>query len=226
MAVNAAFATVAGSTYAAIHWLATLGVVRVYAVQHTVGSFGNTWSTSTSSTGRALGLTTGPNAALTNLDGLSWRVSLVCGTFWMLRLALRAANRRIGALRAFGVMVGLGFFVSAGVMHGTTDAVVAPGRRGRTNLAITALVLALVGAIGVLGTATNAASADIPGPPTGAGDRFVALPRVFSMTGSALQLLVAAGGLALATYLTVSYWRCYEDWRARANLDRRAATAS
>jgi hypothetical protein len=224
MAINAAAAVVAGGTYAAIHWLGLLGVVRFYAVRHTVGSFGETWSTSTSSTHRALGLTAGPNSALTSLDSLSWRVALVCGTFWMLRLGLRAANRRIGALRAFGVMVGLGFFVSAGVMHDTTDAVVAPARRRWAHAAVTGLVVALVVVVVMLSTATNQASADIPGP-TGPGNRFAGISRSITMPASGLQVLVAAGGLALATFLTVSYWRCYEDWRARTAAEATAAAA-
>src|SRR3954452_11809043 len=197
MAINAAVALLAGGTYAAIHWLGTIGLVRVYRVEHTVGAVDNGWSYS--STHRALGLTTGPSIALTNLDRLCWQVGLVTGTFWMLRLALRAANRRIGVLRGFGVMLGLGYFVSAGGMHTTTGAVVAPGRRGRAHVAISALVVAFVGAIGVVPVAAMTTSDGFPGAPSGAGERFVAVSRAFTMPGSALQFLVAAGGLAMAT---------------------------
>jgi hypothetical protein len=213
MALNAAVATVAGTTYAAIHWLGTLGLVRVYTVAHTVGSTGDGWSTTSSTTHRALGLTTGPNQALTDLDEAGWKIAAIAGTFWMLRLGLRAANRRIGAWRGVGVLLGLGPLVAAGVAHCTTDAVVDRSRRARTNLAISAWVSVLVVTAIALWT-TRLASANVADT-SRPGTHAAAVSLPFSVASSALQVIVAVGGIALATFLTVSYRRGHEDWRDR-----------
>jgi hypothetical protein len=119
----------------------------------------------------------------------------------MIRLARRAADRRIGTMRTVGIAVGLGFFVAAGAMHYTTNAVVPAKHQGETNAAIRWLCTALVVAVIVPGLAPSPASFGVDE----LGDRAVALPLGWSIAQNALMVLVAVGGLVVAAFLTVCW---------------------
>src|SRR5258708_27138145 len=118
MVLTALVATICATTLAAIRWLAVLGIVRDYAVTHTSGSFppaGGGWSSTTSSYHRQLGLISGAGSALTRLDATAWRLGLLAGIFWMLRLGLLNADPPLGLLPRFGIVPGLGLFLVTGV---------------------------------------------------------------------------------------------------------------
>jgi hypothetical protein len=203
MALNAAVTCVCGATYAAIHWLAMLGVVRLYEIRHTTGTMADGIGTTTTITyHRALGLASGPSAALTDLDGSCMKVAFFAGALWMVRLALRAADRRIGFLRGVGILVGLGFFVAAGAMHYTTEAAVRRHRRGRTDVAISFLCGILVAAYATLHMAMTRADHGIDR----IGDHTALIPVTWSIASSALQFVVVTSGIALAVFQTVSWW--------------------
>jgi hypothetical protein len=220
MALCAATAVVAGSTFAAIRWLATLGVVRVYEVEHVTGVTGDGLIVSSQHTyERALGLPGGPSRLLTDLDTNCWKVALVAGGFWMLRLALRAAGYRIGGLRGLGFVLGLVYFVAAGAMHRTTEAIVRPGWRRRTDVLITASCVALVAGYIALTLGGN----DTGGSSERPGDYAVEYVLPWTMVGNGLLCFVAAGGIALAIFLTVSWWTAPAERRAQALLLARKA---
>ena len=128
MALTASIATLCAITLAAIRWLAVLGVLRDYAVAHTSGSV--TGSYTASPIHRQLGLLSGPSDALTDVDYWAWKIGFIAGVLWLLRLALRSANHRIGVLRTLGIVLGLGAFVATGVAHRITDSVI-PSERAR-----------------------------------------------------------------------------------------------
>ena len=221
MAVTACLATVCALTLAAIRWLAVLGVVRDYAATHTSGTLppvGGGWGFTTSSFHRQLGLYSGPSAALTRLDSLTWKIGFLAAVFWMLRLGLRSASRRIGNLRGLGIMSGFALFVGTGVAHDVAEAVL-PSVRARdamhriitlwcSTAVVSAVVLGLTHGIGApTGTATL-------------GDQAALAPIGWSIARNAVQLFVVVVGWWIAFRLT-------RDW-VRADMPRlrpRAAQA-
>jgi hypothetical protein len=197
MALTATIATFCAVTVIALRWLVMLGVVRVYTVTRTTGSLESTYS-STFLNGH-LGLASGPSAALTNLDRWTWKVGLLAGIFWMLRLGLRSAGRRIGVLRCIGVVTGFGVFVVTGVMH-VIAAVVSPvDSRARLDRLITAWCAAVV--VAACMVVATGSLGQPSGPPT-LGDQALAIPVAWSIARGAMQLGVALGGWLLAASLT------------------------
>ena len=207
MALTAVVATVCAATVAAIRWLGVLGVVRDYAVTHTSGSFppaGGGWGSTTSSYHRQLGLISGPSAAITHLDAVAWRLGLLAGILWMLRLGLLSADHRIGVLRGFGVVVGFGVFVVTGVLHRIAEVVIPVDRTRRwLDRFITLWCLAAVAGAAVAVFAINLTRQ--AGGPSTLGDHAVITPLGWSIARNALQLAVAVGGWALAATLTRSW---------------------
>lgn len=207
MAFTAFVATVCAMTIVAIRWLAVLGIVRDYAITRTSGSLppaGGGWSYSTSSYHRQLGLLSGPSAALTQFDHWTWRVGFLAGILWMLRLGLRGANHRVGVLRGFGVVFGLGVFVVTGVAHRIAEVIIPRVRtRDRMHLLITVWCFAAV-LTAVFVMATVNVGAVPPGGPT-LGDHAVVAPVGWSIARNALQLVVVLGGWSIALFLTRSW---------------------
>jgi len=195
MALTASVASLCALTVVAIRWLAILGVVRAYATTHTAGAdFGSAVTYH-----RQLGLLTGPSAALTRVDAWCWRLGFVAGLFWVLRLGLRSANRRIGALRTLGVIVGLGVFIVTGVAHVIADVVVPVGRqRVRMQRLITLWCGAAVLTAIFVGVTNNTFWSETDAP----GTHAVLVPVAWSIATNALQLLVAVGGWSIAAFLT------------------------
>lgn len=195
MALNASIASLCALTVVAIRWLAVLGIIRAYATTHTWGA--DLGSPVTYH--RQLGLLSGPSAALTRVDVWSWRVGFIAGLFWVLRLGLRSANRRIGGLRTLGVVVGLGVFVVTGVGHVIADVVVPAGRaRARTQRLITVWCGAAVLTAIFVGVTSNRFWAETDAP----GTHAVLVPVGWSIATNAMQLLVAVGGWSIAAFLT------------------------
>jgi hypothetical protein len=223
MAGTALVTTVCVLTIVAIRWLAVLGVVRVYAVTRTTGSFppsGGGWSSSTSGTFGQLGLTSGPSAALTHLDQLTWKVGLFAGILWVLRLGLRSADHRIGGLRGVGIAVGLGVFVVTGVAHRIAEAVI-PSERSRDWVDH---LISLWCFAAVLTTVFAVASVHESYAPTGAltsGDHAVLASAGWSFARNASQLVVAVGGWWMAVVLT-RRWVVIDE---RSRAPRRSAPA-
>jgi hypothetical protein len=207
MALTAAIASFCAATVIAIRWLAVLGVVRDYTVTRTSGSLSSYTSTMLHS---QIGLASGPSAALSNLDRLTWKVGLLAGIFWMLRLGLRGAAHRIGALRAIGVFAGFGVFVVTGVMHVIADRVRPIDTRDRVHRVITLWCVAAVASAVVVAVTDNMAQGS--GPPK-VGSTALPIPLDWSMARGALQLGVALGGWLLAASLT-RRWIEFNDSRA------------
>jgi hypothetical protein len=207
LAVTALVATLCALTVVAIRWLAVLGVVRDYAVARTSGSVppaGGGWGYTTSSYHRQLGLISGPSLALTHIDSWTWRVGFFAGVFWVLRLGLRSANRRVGVLRGIGVVSGFGAFVATGVAHHIADAVIpSVHARDRMHRLITLWCFAAVLTAVLVGmtVSVGAASDSL----TKLGDHAVRAPAVWSIARNAMQLLVVVGGWSLAWSLTRSW---------------------
>jgi hypothetical protein len=207
MALTATVGTFCAATLIAIRWLAVIGVVRVYTVTRTSGSLSSYTSNLLHS---QVGLASGPSAALSNLDRLTWKLGLLAGIFWMLRLGVRAAAHRIGVLRAIGVLAGFGVFVVTGVMHVVAERVRPVSSRDRINRVITLWCVAAVGSAVLVMVTDNMARAS--GPAT-LGDKALAVPVAWSVARSALQLGVALGGWLLAASLT-RRWFMFTEWRA------------
>ena len=212
MALTAAVATLCAATVVAIRWLALLGVVRDYAVTHTTGSLPTSgWGFTTSSFHRQLGLAGGPSLALTHLDLYAWRLGFVAGIFWILRLGLRSAHRRIGPLRTVGLLTGFALFVVTGVMHRIDDDA-APRRadtRARTDLAIRLWCFTAFASAVFVGM-TISIGAQVPGP-TQLGDQAVLAPIGWSIARNGLQLVVALVGWLIAAFLTREWLRADEN---------------
>ncbi len=207
MTFTASVATLCAFTLVAIRWLAVLGVVRDYAVARTSGSLPPAvggWGYTTSTYHRQLGLLTGPSLALTHLDSWTWRVGFLAGVFWVLRLGLRSANRRVGVLRGFGVVSGFGAFVATGVAHHVADAVIpSVPARDRMHRLITLWCFAAVFTAVLVGmtVSVGAASDNL----TTLGDHAVRAPAAWSIARNAMQLFVVVGGWSLAWSLTRSW---------------------
>ena len=206
MALTASIATLCAITLGAIRWLAVLGVVRDYAVAHTSGSV--TGSYTASPIHRQLGLLTGPSEALTHVDYLAWRIGFIAGVLWVLRLALRSANHRIGVLRTLGIVFGLGAFVATGVAHHIADCVIPPARARRMNRLITLWCFSAV--FTVLFYRARIGSADVLNYVTTMGDHVELQPIGWSIAGNAMQLLVVIGGWSIAASLTRQWVRLEE----------------
>jgi hypothetical protein len=198
MALTATIATFCAVTAAAIRWLVVLGLVRDYTVTRASG----TLDASTSIFVHHIGLASGPSVALTNLDRLTWKLGLLAGILWMLRLALRSADHRIGVLRGFGVLSGFGVFVVTGVMHRVADAVGPVDARDRLDDLITRWCAAAVVAAGLVMATSNLGRAS--GAPA-LGVKALPIPIAWSIARGALQLGVVLGGWLLAATLT-SHW--------------------
>jgi hypothetical protein len=206
LAFTALVATLCALTVGAIRWLAVLGVVRDYAASRTSGSLppaGGGWGYTTSTYHRQLGLLTGPSLALTHIDSWTWRVGFLAGVFWVLRLGLRSANRRVGVLRGIGVVSGFGAFVATGVAHRIADAVIpSVHARDRMHRLITlwcfaaVLTAVLVGMTVSVGAASDSLTL---------ADHAVRAPVGWSIARNAMQLLVVVGGWSLAWSLTRSW---------------------
>ena len=212
MALTASVATLCAATVVAIRWLALLGVVRDYAVTRTTGSLPTSgWGVTSSSFHRQLGLSGGPSLALTHLDLLAWRLGFVAGIFWILRLGLRSANRRIGTLRTVGLLTGFALFVVTGVMHRIDDAA-APRRadtRARTDLAIRLWCFTTFATAVFVGM-TISVGAQVPGP-TRLGEQAVLAPIGWSIARNGLQLVVALVGWLIAAFLTREWLRSHDE---------------
>jgi hypothetical protein len=223
MTSTATVATLCAITVIAIRWLALFGVVRDYAVTRTTGSLPTSgWGVTTSSYHRELGLASGPSAALTHLDLVAWRLGLVAGVFWVLRLGLRSAHRRIGTLRTVGLLTGFGLFVVTGVMHRIDDAAAVhrrADRRALTDLAISLWCFTAVASV-VFVAFSISVGAQSSGQPQ-LGDQAVLTPIGWSIARNALQLLVALGGWMIAGLLTRE-WVLAHDEHSKP---RRAARA-
>jgi hypothetical protein len=210
MALVALVATLCAATVASIRWLAVLGVVRDFRVDGTPSPSGDPMSTgwtftSTSTSHFRLGIASVPSVSLTNLDALAWKLGFIAGIFWVLRLGLRSADRRIGVWRALGVAFGLGLFVATGVLHSIADASIPGDRvRRRVNGVITLWCVVAVAAV-LVGTVAAAHTANL-GPFT-PGVHVVAYPGAWSRTLAALQLTVAVAGWSTAMLLTRGWWR-------------------
>ena len=207
LAFTALVATLCALTVVAIRWLAVLGVVRDYAVARTSGSLppaGGGWGYTTSTYHRQLGLLSGPSLALTHIDSWTWRVGFLAGVFWVLRLGLRSANRRVGVLRGIGVMSGLGVFVATGVAHHVTEAVIpSVHARDRMHRLITLWCFAAVLTAVMVGMTISIGAASYT--VTNLGDHAVRAPVGWSIARNAMQLLVVVGGWSLAWSLTRSW---------------------
>lgn len=209
MALTASVASLCAVTAASIHWLAVLGVVHDFRVDGTPGLLGASASTSmtfTSSTPyHQLGLASGPSAALTHLDAVTWKLGFVAGIFWVLRLGLRSADRRIGGWRGIGIVFGFGLFVVTGVLHHTTDALIPRDRTRRwVDFGITLWCLVAVLGVVIASLATNSAYHGGPAIP---GVRVDVVPTGWSLARNALQLVAAVGGWSIAMLLTREWWR-------------------
>lgn len=201
MALTATVTAFCAATIAAIRWLLVLGVVRVFHLE-TATSTGAGYTT-TSETGSAIGVGSHPSDALTRLDHGCVKVVLFAGAFWMVRLALRAADRRIGFWRGVGILSGFGLLVAAGAMHFTADAVAPRRFIARTNVAISFLAgLTVAGAFAMQAAANRGTFT------TGevAGVHATLEPFAWGAAAAALQLVVAVGGFAMAAFLTAQWW--------------------
>jgi hypothetical protein len=208
MALCAATTVVAGATFASIRWLATLGVVRVYEVER--------MSDGARTSERALGLAGGASRALTDLDSRSWKLALAAGGFWMLRLALRSAGYRIGALRGIGFCIGFAYLVAVGAMHRTTDAIVRRDRVGRTNVCATACAASFLAGCFAMMAARNDATNAILETTERVADRAHPYDVTWAVVGNGFLCIATIGGIALATFLTVSWWTAPAERRAVA----------
>ena len=207
MALTASVATLCAATVIAIRWLAVLGVVRDYSVTHTTGFLPTSgWGSTSSSFHRQLGLASGPSLALTHLDWVAWHLGFAAGLFWILRLGLRSANRRIGILRTIGVVTGFAVFVVTGVMHRIDDALPRLGdTRARTDLVIRLWCFAAVGTAIFVGM-TISIGAQAPGP-TQLGSHAVIAPIGWSIARNTMQLTVALVGWLIVAFLTREWMR-------------------
>jgi hypothetical protein len=206
MALTASIATLCAITLGAIRWLAVLGVLRDYAVAHTSGSV--TGGYTASPIHRQLGLLSGPSDALTDVDYWAWKIGFIAGVLWLLRLALRSANHRIGVLRTLGIVLGLGAFVATGVAHHIVDCVVPSGRARWMNRLITLWCFAAV--FTVLFYRARIGSADVLNSVTTMGAHVELQPIGWSIAGNAMQLLVVIGGWSIAACLTRHWVRLDE----------------
>jgi hypothetical protein len=210
MALVASVASLCAVTATSIRWLAVLGVVHDFRISGTPSPSGDSMSTgwtftTTSTSPFRLGLASGPSTALTNLDALAWKLGFIAGIFWVLRLGLRSADRRIGVWRGLGIVFGFGLFVATGVLHYITDAL-APGNRTRrwVNGAVTLWCVVALAAV-VVGTLAANHTANL-GPFT-PGVHVVTYPRGWSRGLAALQLVVVVAGWSIAMLLTREWWR-------------------
>lgn len=209
MALVASVASLCAVTAASIRWLAVLGVVHDFRVSGTpsatrsVAPTGMTFTTS--SPQHRLGLASGPSLSLTNLDVLAWKLGFIAGIFWVLRLGLRSADRRIGVWRGLGILFGFGLFVATGVLHSVADALVPRDRtRRRVNCAVTLWCVVALGAV-VIGMFAATHTANL-GPFT-PGVHVVAYPGGWSRALAAMQLVVVFAGWSFAMLLTREWWR-------------------
>ena len=205
MALTASIATLCAITLGAIRWLAVLGVVRDFAVAHTSGSLS---SYTASPIHRQLGLLSGPSDALTHVDYLAWRIGFIAGLLWVMRLALRSANYRIGFLRTLGIVFGFGAFVATGVAHRVADSVIPSGRARWMNRLITLWCFAAV--FTVFFYRGRIGSADVLNYVTTMGDHVELQPIGWSIAGNAMQLLIVIGGWSIAASLTRQWVRLEE----------------
>jgi len=208
MASTAAVATVCAMTVVAVRWLAVVGLVRDYAISHTIllnPQISGGALFSTEGYRRQLGLAGGPSQALTHLDAIAWRVGFFAGTAWMLRLARRVSGYRIGGLRTVGVFTGFGIFIVAGAMHRAVDPTPRPRRSDQRLDSMITLwcVVALVGGLLIAWTIhAGQFSESGNAVPAHVGDVATLAPLGWSMLRNSLQLCAAAGGWSLATLLT------------------------
>jgi hypothetical protein len=201
MALTATVTAFCAATIAAIRWLMVLGVVRVFHVE-TVTSAGSGYTT-TSETGSAIGVGSHPSDVLTRLDHRCMKIVLFAGAFWMVRLALRTADRRIGFWRGVGILAGWGLLVAAGAMHFTAEAVAPRRFIARTNVAISLLAGLTVAGAFAMQAATNRGTF-MTSEVTGLHATLE--PFAWGAVAAALQLVVAVGGFAMATFLTAQWW--------------------
>jgi hypothetical protein len=160
-------------------------------------------------------LLAGPSSELTRVDAWSWRVGFIAGLFWVLRLGLRSANRRIGGFRGLGIVVGLGVFVVTGVAHIIADVVMPAGRvRNRMQRLITLWCATAVLTAIFVGVTSNNFWSDSDTP----GTHAVLVPVGWSIATNGLQLLTAIGGWSIAAFLTHRWFTSADRDAARGVL--------
>lgn len=196
----ATIATGCAITLVAVRWLATLGVIRDYAVIRTAGS--GSYSTATA-VQREFGLGSGPSGLLTRVDRTAWAVGFATGFLWMVHLARRTSGYRIGLVRSVAAICGLGLFVATGAMHRTADAVLPEPSRSRANLLITMWCGSAAFSALVIGWSVAAGAPDS----SGLGFHPLAVPLRWSIARSVAQLLIVVGGWTTAAFLTLRWAR-------------------